>query len=688
VVRARGDQETYFLDQTKGLDHRAFPEPGSALSVEDMVISPLGYVQRARGIASLVPWSSPSSDPFGATKPIVSMGTYFRGGSTDLIVAYGDASTITIAIVEANILTDLLALEGSDHAEDYPRFAQIGNLLWIYRRGSVPYKYDGQHIVPAGVRETPPPPEAKVLGTNSLQLWDSYSLHEEDAIGGRVLYYSSYVNIHGQEGRLSAPSNPVLLASALGAQYTVDRTSTEQTSATPARRIGAPNNPESGSATTIERNITGFSGGSDRVAVLLDLGDPPSDPTISHRALYRSINSAPPTALPRRLGAGARTHWDVRRMTESSTDPAPSAGDMLPPPACAWGFNFRGRHYVLPDDNPSSLRYSALNAPEAFPAVNILPVGTPDTSGGGNELTGFAAAQDFVLVFKRASAFMLTHNREETPTLLPLEASFGAVSDRAVTSLDGRIYFLAETGLYEFDGSRFRRLSQAFDTEIRRLPEVYLEAAVAWPDRIGRRVLIAANRTPGADNNIVYAIHLDHGGAVTTLVSRSVTSAIVYKGRMLVGYNRVSGSWDLGQFGVTHRIDGASVEATYETAWLSLSDPDSDKRFNRMRVFFLQSRSDPMTVEWRVDWDDRTTKGSDTFTLAATDAELWNSGNWDSSTRLWDVARMVTKTVNIAGCRGKVVRFRFRLRADDWNFVGFKLFHEDHGSRAKGTDDA
>jgi len=143
------------------------------------------------------------------------------------------------------------------------------------------------------------------------------------------------------------------------------------------------------------------------------------------------------------------------------------------------------------------------------------------------------------------------------------------------------------------------------------------------------------------------------------------------------------------------------IDGRFETSWLTIDSPNSDKTFYRLDLFYTQTTTNPINISWAIDWDERVT-GATAVSLAANDATIWggpgpNNPSWDDPAVTWDTARVRSVRVNLSettdrGLSGKCIRF---LISDDdvanstetpWRIVGFLLYYADLGVRSEGTD--
>jgi hypothetical protein len=486
-----------------------------------------------------------------------------------------------------------------------------------------------------------------------------------------------------------------------------------------------------GSATPVHNAIRYASGKFLHLVAFLDLGGRPEQIDIAKRALYRSINGQKPTALPRRLGAGEKTHFDVRRLGEAATVPGPIGGENTPPPQARWAFPFRSRVYYRGRDG-DYLFYSKKNFPEAVSPTNFIEVNTND----GDKISAWGVAQDYAMVFKRNSVFLLTHDKAEEPVITPLSATYGAISDRGVISFNNNTYFVSDVGFHMFDGSSFKRLSTALDERIQLLPRHTREGLCVFSDTTNSRVYIAVNSNPGDVNNEVWVIHTSTGAfsVISSLAAiGGVNAAINYKGEVVVASSSSlfeAGTvldptkdvvvpdlfmWDTG-----YDHNGTAFTGSYSSEWLELKNPHSDKRFYKLLLYFVQTGSEVnLQVDWYLNWDERTASGTSTVSLNDEDAsEDWDDGDTWGTVAGWDEARLVSKFVDLSetsatgeaqDITAKSIRFKFSTTsstktpvvpsnrgvalasdtsadpATPFKLVGWQVVGNDYGERDEGS---
>jgi len=642
LAGAKGNSMRFEPVNVTGLDTRVWQADGSSNDAEGVVFTQRGEVAKVKGIVPLVDWTD--TDPLFVTNGAFGLYQLHHHGSTEILVAYDDK----IALLQGDDLhTVFEGLRRQRRSRDAARACQYADMIMFFDGQTQNVRWDGHVGAPLGIKAPPPPVDPFLIdAASSTELFTDLAMAKGSATT-TYSYVQTYINDRGQE------SEPSVIA-------------------------------------TISDEAVGSSGYLYNVAVLSNCY--PQQNNVVARQFYRATDGLTFTLMRRLSGIKGQLWMDYTPDgSEPSTVGLPAEGTNSPPPVCKGAFVFRGRTYYWGEANtPSFLYYSGLSAPEAVPTQNVLDVSSSD----GDVVTGWAVAQDYALVFKRHSIFLLSHDRNEDPVLSPISQGVGAVSDRAIVQFDGRVYFLSDDGFFATDGSQTEPLSRELDEWVRLLPPAYLEDAFGWADREGRRVMLSVNAGASDFNNEVWAIHIDTG-AITRLTGFVLGAAMNYKRETLVLFRSTSdgtSKWELGLWDADTNIRGVAYTGRWETRWLDLKSPGSDKRFSHIIVYYVQDGSHSLTVDWAVSWDGRSNRGSSTVAVADSDATTWNDGVWGTS-RTWDSRRTRSVRVDITDSTdvsvlGKSIRFGFSTTGADepFHIAGFEVFYEDHGQRQDGTD--
>lgn len=643
MAGAKGKSMRFEPVNVAGLDNRVWQADGSSTDAKGVVFTLRGEVAKAKGIVPLVDWTD-TTPPF-STNGAYGLYQVHHHGTTEILVHYDDK----IAVLRGGSLVTLF--DGKARAtrpREAVRSAQYADMIAFFDGETQNCRWDGHVPAPLGIAAPPPPLQLHLIDeAAALELAPLFAITRGGS--GVTLtyeYVQTYINDRGQESEASVIAAVSDSSAAASALY--------------------------------------------NIAVVSDCS--PTDPNVVRRRIYRATDGTTFLLMRELEGIKGRTWYDyVQQGSEPSLTTLEAAGTNVAPPVSKWAFTFRGRMYLGgSDETPSFLYYSNLNHPESAGTLNVLDVSSED----GDVLVGFGVAQDFALIFKRRAIFVLTHDRTETPILSPITRGVGAVSDRAIVAFDSKVFFLSDDGFFVTDGSRVTQLSASLDKWVRQLPAAHLEDAFGWADPSGRRVMLSVNAGGSAHNNEVWVVHIDTG-AITRLHGFVLGAAMTYKGETLVVFRSNPGGgevWELGLWGADDNIRGTAYAARWETRWLTLDAPGTDKAFSHLVVHYVQDGSHQLTVSWATSWDGRSESGSGTARLADANATLWDQGTWGTS-RTWDGARQRSVRIDIADATndeviGKSIRFAFETTAANTPFhiAGFELFYRDHGARQDGTD--
>lgn len=673
MAGAKGLKVYFDAAEIAGEDGRIWQREGSANSTQGVVFTLSGEAVKANGVATIQRIENDDASGPLTTVPIMSIGTFHHHGITDIVFNSGTSVYVVRGFKAIEILRDRTRPSRPSEAH---RFVQSGDVLIMLNGKDANMKWDGVKTTPLGIAPVPVAPTIAMDESNNLpeqallapgvhKAYNDFMFWTNRAIEGkatqqRFQYRMTWVNDRGQESEAGQASAALIVPAAPFA-----------------------------SGTYFNVFVTGLS------------TDAPSDDII-HRNLYRSTDGATWNFIKRLTGTKTNTWWDFIEIGTESTDLLPDEGTNSPPPLAKWAFPFRTRvYYGGNPDTASVLFYSrAQNGREAVSSTNFIDVDSHD----GDVLTGFALSQDYALIFKRRSVFMLTHDKSEEPILSPLSRGIGAVNDRTAASFEGSVYFLSENGMYMFDGSSVKPLSSDLTERVSLLPRDGLEDAFMWVDQRTRRIYISLVVGPGSKNNEIWVLHVDTQ-AISRIEDYEVYCATPWEGRTLVGYTTTEGGsdyFDIGLFDARDEVGvGNFIQGRFETRWLNFEAPGADKIFERIELYYVQQGSYEMSVDWATDWDDRKSYAATATPMAPPDATIWGDGNWDNSTaadgfptRQWDEKRVRTARVDLSAseggveARGRAIRIGLETAAGGtpWRIVGMLIHYSDLGLRADGID--
>jgi hypothetical protein len=142
---------------------------------------------------------------------------------------------------------------------------------------------------------------------------------------------------------------------------------------------------------------------------------------------------------------------DVTRIAPPSANLAPSSVKHMA---------FQGGVFFFTDaTNPTRLYYTL--AAQPWVVAGSLEIGS---SGDSDPITGIAAFQGQVIVFKQRSTWTLSGNSPATFFQRRIHSAVGCVSDRAIVEVDDTLYFPSQNSIYSYDGANFVDIGKKLKT--------------------------------------------------------------------------------------------------------------------------------------------------------------------------------------------------------------------------------
>ena len=143
---------------------------------------------------------------------------------------------------------------------------------------------------------------------------------------------------------------------------------------------------------------------------------------------------------------------NVGNFDTSTTEIAPVSADFTDT-----NFAFMVNHQdvtFLVKNNSDSLYFSRPNEPWSI--VNFIRVGG---EGSAEKITGLASYGGMLIVFKEKSVWTVDGLTEATFFTRPVVKGIGCVGHHSIVQVDGLLYFWGKDGIYGFDGSLPRKIS-------------------------------------------------------------------------------------------------------------------------------------------------------------------------------------------------------------------------------------
>lgn len=137
---------------------------------------------------------------------------------------------------------------------------------------------------------------------------------------------------------------------------------------------------------------------------------------------------------------------------------------------------------------PSSFYYSRVTEPDVVDGTNFIEF----NSGDGQEITGIQSFRESLLIFKSGRVAELSGLTEENFQLRELTNQYGLVNDRAKVVFENKCWFVDRSGIIEYDGANFRRVSEQIKTYF---DQVDIFSITAFHVKDKRQVWFCASNT-------------------------------------------------------------------------------------------------------------------------------------------------------------------------------------------------
>lgn len=306
---------------------------------------------------------------------------------------------------------------------------------------------------------------------------------------------------------------------------------------------------------------------------------------------------------------------DAPRIYNNSTD-AVVAGS---PPISDNVELFANRLFFKSVSDPNKIVFSEAGDYENFLSVNFLYVPSPNTT---DPLLKIVSYQNNLVCLTRNRKYLLYGTDLASFVLRESPAKKGAVSATAVTSDGNFVYFLADDGLYKFNGGTDILLSKKIEPLLANMASKTDVKMNVFDNKvyIYYRTAGNASKTDVAIFDIVYNTWL-HDTSVNIEDASNWTSQSDAK-KLIVG-SALVGQLMYGESGTSDLGKGIAFE--YRTKYFSFGHPAAKHRLKRLYPH-LRAQSGNYTVTVQIDADEQNSPISNTLSLAASTYTYGQSG--------------------------------------------------------------
>lgn len=217
----------------------------------------------------------------------------------------------------------------------------------------------------------------------------------------------------------------------------------------------------------------------------------------------------------------------------------------------------------------------------------------------GSPITGIVSFQDALTVFTQDNKYILSGYDRGSLNLRQSTGNKGAISRRGVISDENRIYFVADDGLYEYNGSSDDKLTTLVSPLIDGCPRLQDITPVLWKNQV--RFYMASEGSPVNDICLIYDKDMKEMLLDTdTYVNRALYYNDADDDHQLIEFNSlVPVSYMAEQ---NYHSIGAPIDFEYRLKYDSMGTPMQRKRLKRFYPI-LQGVDSTFAIQLAMDKD-------------------------------------------------------------------------------------
>lgn len=211
----------------------------------------------------------------------------------------------------------------------------------------------------------------------------------------------------------------------------------------------------------------------------------------------------------------------------------------------------------------------------AWLSVSFIYVPRPHN---GSPITGIISFQDALQVFTQDKKYVISGYDRGSFNLREATGVRGALSARGIASDENRVYFVSGDGLYEYNGSQDKKLSELINPLFDGCSQKPDISPVIWKNEV--RFYFASNGSPVNDSCIIYNKDLGEIQYDTdTWVDRAIYYGDADDEQQLVELSSLVQATYLAE--QDYNSLGAPIDFEYRMKYDSMGAPAQKKRINR-----------------------------------------------------------------------------------------------------------
>lgn len=309
-------------------------------------------------------------------------------------------------------------------------------------------------------------------------------------------------------------------------------------------------------------------------------------------------------------GQDAPRQWDGT--TDSAVTNAPATSKFL--------VFHKNRMWIVDKSNPTKIFFSDLGNYTSWTSTNFIFAPAPKS---GDPITGLLVFQDNLTVFTRKTKYILFGEDPGNFVLRQSSGKKGAVNQTVIAADPNYAYFLADDGVYRYNGSADELMSDAIQTEIDNISDKTSASAVVHNNYY--RLYYPKTASSTNDSCILWdTINNFWLRDSNTFINKPFTGEtnILYEGSSRVGavYKAEQAYSDLGR----------PIDFVY---WTKYFGDGLHKIFLRRAIPSIRLQTQPYDLSFSIDIDQRGTASIQYTISAQASGTTWGSGwEWGDGT--------------------------------------------------------
>lgn len=331
---------------------------------------------------------------------------------------------------------------------------------------------------------------------------------------------------------------------------------------------------------------------------------------------------------------------------------------------------YAGRMWLVDAANPNQIRFSDLENPAVWNALNVIKVRDAD----GDRITGLAPVSGGMAIMKRNSVYPLYGTNIDNIRLG--EAISRYVGNQGYDTYIDDGVFLGKDNIYRFSLSEVTPISDTHATLIQSQPDYIKQAAVMVAHPIESRALLKL----GDGDDTVMCIEGRYNGAITRWRGQNIGCFCVCDDKT-DGGSLLFGDADAGLvYKYTGTTDnGTAIVTDIKTGYeMHGSSREKEWRYFEPELELFASGGYLVNIVVDVDRDRVSSSQAAAGSVGLTQSLIWETGKWDEN--YWQTERrIVKKKFWLHTMRGDRCAFNV-ISGNPFRFMGYWTRYREVGN--------